>query len=215
MPRLLRHNLRPTRLSGSLDVGLALEPLPLGRWRQGVGSQWLAEPPAWYGRSGSDEGEVPRRRGPECPAQATDADLAQASGTRDRREPDDLGDGGREGGDSGAYADVRESRPSGSLRYRECCSTPATTSGWAAWTSRARMPPTKAAASPMTSHETESGPQQPRVAGVGEGVGEWLGAMGEERRDLTDDPVLHGTVNCVLGRSVTPCSSASQITTAT
>lgn len=59
------------------------------------------------------------------------------------------------------YAEVRDSLPSGSSRYREWSSTPATTSGWAAWINSARIPPAKAETSPITRHDTAPGPNSP------------------------------------------------------
>ena len=59
------------------------------------------------------------------------------------------------------YDSVRVSRPSGSWWYRECSKTPAATSGWAAWSNKARMAPTKTEVSPTMVHVAEPGPNKP------------------------------------------------------
>ena len=59
------------------------------------------------------------------------------------------------------YEVVRDSLPSGSVSYVECSETPATTSGCAAWTRSALMPPTMTDRSPTVSQVADPGPNKP------------------------------------------------------
>ena len=95
-----------------------------------------------------------------CPSETPDLSQPGPATRGERANRNEDPPAGRPEGSRGCCKGV--SPPwAGSVRYWECSSTPATTSGWAVCTISARMPPTKAVASPMISHETESGPSSP------------------------------------------------------